>query len=171
MPGPLPTPDARRRNSPTIPTTSLPVGGFDGPVPEQPFGYDLGAEGLAWWLWAWRTPQAAAWSAGDLYVIARRASLEDDLAALRRVEVGFELGDLLDDETGHALKFLIERLKGLATGTLTVGKEARELDDRLGLTPKGMAALRWKIVEPEKKAGRQVGGAGRYGHLRPAESA
>lgn len=171
--GPLPQPETRRRNKPTIPTTNLPAGGFEGPIPDVPFGYELGAEGSAWWMWAWRTPQAAGWSEGDVYVIARRASLEDDLAALRRVEVGFDLGDMLDDETGAALKFLIERLKGLASGTLAVSKEARELDDRFGLTPKGLAMLRWKIVEPEAKSGsgKKVGGAGRYGHLSAVDSA
>lgn len=29
---------------------------------------------------------------------------------------------------------------------MAVSREARELDDRFGLTPKGMAQLRWKIV-------------------------
>jgi len=30
--------------------------------------------------------------------------------------------------------------------TPIVIREMREMDDRLGLTPKGLAALRWKIV-------------------------
>lgn len=28
-------------------------------------------------------------------------------------------------------------------------RESRELEDRLGLTPKGLAALRWKIIPPD----------------------
>ncbi|MGD9754564.1 MAG: hypothetical protein AB7W59_26535 [Acidimicrobiia bacterium] len=68
----------------------------------------------AWWAWAWSTPQAAAWSVGDVVALARRARLEDVLA-----------GD---------------------PSNMAVSREARELDDRFGLTPKGMAALRWKIV-------------------------
>lgn len=146
MPGPLPKPNARRRNAPTIPTTDLPAGGRKGPAPKLPAGYELGADGLAWWGWAWRTPQSAAWSDGDLYVVARRAGLEDALGALRQADLGVDVGELLDDETGDALRWLVGRLKALAVGELQVAKEARELDDRLGLTPKGLAALRWKIV-------------------------
>lgn len=109
--GPLPNPERRRVNAPTIPTTDLPAGGFDGPVPSCP--YRLGDRGRAWWKWAWRTPQAAAWGSSMAYVVARRAVLEDSLK----------------DE--------------FAVATL---REMRELDDRLGLTPKSMAQLRWKIV-------------------------
>jgi hypothetical protein len=112
MPGPLPKTNARRRNAPTIPTTDLPAAGWKGPMPAVPAGYELGESGSAWWAWAWRTPQAAAWSPGDLY------------------------------------------------GELQVAREARELDDRLGLTPKGLAALRWKIVAPISEVPRAQG-AGR----------
>jgi hypothetical protein len=77
----------------------------------------LGTAGKAWWAWAWKLPHACAWSAGDLYVVARRARLEDDAR------------------------------------TVTSEREMRELDDRLGLTPKGMAALRWRIVEPAAAEG------------------
>lgn len=33
--------------------------------------------------------------------------------------------------------------------TQPVVREMREMDDRLGLSPKGLAALRWVIVEEE----------------------
>lgn len=166
--GPLPNPDRVRRNAPTIPTTSLPAGGRQGDVPEVPFGVTLAAEGSAWWLWAWSTPQAAGWSEGDLYVVSRRASLEDDLAALAAVQ-GLDLGVLA--EADDEVRKLVGRLAALATGRLGIMREMRECDDRLGLTPKGLAALRWKIVddgtvaqpgEPEPSPGK------RYGHLRSA---
>lgn len=136
MPGPLPTPNPRRRNAPTIPTTSLPAGGRQGDPPESPL--PLEARGLAWWDWAWSTPQAAAWDAGALYVIARRASLEDD--------------------------------GGLAPASRL--REMRELDDRLGLTPKGMAALRWRIVDdgtPDAKPAAAKRPAAARGHLRAVD--
>lgn len=113
MRGPLPNPDRRRRNAPTIPTTELPAGGYRGTMPSSP--YRLGVRGRAWWKWAWRTPQAAAWGESARYVVARRALLED----------------LLKDEVLAPEKAL---------------REMRELDDRLGLTPKSMEQLRWKIV-------------------------
>ena len=157
MAGPLPNPKARRRNPPTIPTTSLPAGGRKGRAPAVPKAYKLAAAGNAWWKWAWSLPQAAAWDPGALYVIARRAQLEDDLAALEYVD-HFDLEELLgmDDEndTGRHLEYVMRRLKGMAGGRTAVMREMREIDDRLGLSPKGLAALRWKIVadEPKKPA-------------------
>lgn len=144
--GPLPSPDARRRNAPTIPTTDLPAAGREGPAPDCP--YELGDAGLAWWEWAWATPQAAAWDPGSLYVVARRAQLEDDVAAIEFVEASDLLADLLDgsDEAVKRVEWMLGVLKRSATGKSTLMKEMRELDERLGLTPKALAALRWKIV-------------------------
>jgi hypothetical protein len=158
MPGPLPTKNPRRRNQPAIPTTLLPAGGFAGPYPRPPKWVELGAAGKAWWRWAWHLPQAAGWSAGDLVAIARRASIEDDLAALRQVR-GLNVEDVLtlvvEDEVDTALRhleFLARSLAALASNKITLCREARELDDRLGLTPKAMASLRWKIAAPEAAA-------------------
>lgn len=152
MPGPLESPTKKRRNAPTIPTTNLPASGRGGDAPSCP--YALGIPGAAWWAWAWALPQAAAWSGGDLYVVARRASLEDDIEALARVE-GLDALDVLEVEKATEFRQLIQRLAALATGRMGLAKEMRELDDRLGLTPKAMAAMRWKITddaEPETKA-------------------
>jgi len=123
MPGPLPKAagQRRRRNAPTIPTTKLPAGGREGQPPKCP--YQLGRAGRAWWTWAWHTPQAAAWSDGDLFALARRARLEDD------------------SEMGVSARM----------------REMRELDDRFGLTAKGMAALRWEIAADEVGARRRSG--------------
>lgn len=150
MPGPAPDPHARRRNPPTIPTTSLPAGGRKGRPPNAPAAYNLGEAGKAWWRWAWGTPQAAAWDAGALYVIARRAQLEDDLAAVDKFDpdaIGEVLG-LPPEAALDELATVLARLKGLAGGRLAILKEMRELDGRLGLTPKAMADLRWTIVAP-----------------------
>lgn len=120
MSGPLPDPNRRRRNAPVIPTTSLPLSGTGEDAPDVPSWADLGVRGSAWWVWAWASPQAAAWgvSVGFESIVARRASLEDDFVRA-------------DDYRGR----------------LAVMREMRELDDRLGLSPKGMAALRWTIVD------------------------
>jgi hypothetical protein len=125
--GPLPNPNARRRNAPTIPTTNLPAGGRKGRIPKVPESYKLLTAGESWWRWAWHLPQAVAWDDGSHYALARRAQLEDTMAALA-----------VDD----------------ARGRLSVLKEMRELDRRFGLDPKAMAELRWTIVAeeaPEKK--------------------
>jgi hypothetical protein len=150
--GPLPDPNARRRNAPTIPSTSLPAGGFDGDIPDPPESYTLLGPGAAWWTWVWRTPQAAAFDAGSLYALARRASLEDDLFLLEQADE-FDLSDLLnigeEREALMRLEFFIRKLKALAGGKMAILKEARELDKRFGLDPKAIAENRWQIVDEQ----------------------
>lgn len=149
--GPLPTGTAQRRNAPTIPTTSLPVSGRKTPTPKPPLAYSFGPAAADWWAWAWHTPQACAWDDGQLFVVARRAQLEDDLKALADVDVNVaELLGFDEVEASRQLDQLIGRLKALAGGRLQVAREIRELDDRLGLTAKGLAALRWKIVADDE---------------------
>jgi hypothetical protein len=114
--GPLPKPGARRHNPPTIPTTSLPVSGRTARPPTPPKGYELSESGKRWWRWAWKLPQAAAWDDGALYHVARRAQLEDDLAAMDSVR-GMDLADLLDlgDSESEAIKrveFVLGRSEG-----------------------------------------------------------
>lgn len=152
MPGPLPNPTRRRRNTPTIPTTNLRLSGPTGPAPAVPSWIKLGKSGRAWWRWAWTQPQACGWGTGAGFevMVARRASLEDDDVALSAVTGATELGAVLgaaNDEAIDDLMLLIGELKRLAGNRLSVLREMRELDDRLGLTPKGMAALRWTIVD------------------------
>lgn len=157
MPGPLPTGNARRRNAPTIPTTRLPAGGRTAPAPRLPSFVQLGKTGRAWWSWAWKTPQAAAWAEGMEAAVARRATLEDDLAAIT-VAGRTTLADVLDLEPSDqidAADRLFEHLARLAGGKLAILREMRELDDRLGLTPKAMAALRWSIVADEVSEARE----------------
>lgn len=159
MPGPLPKPDRRRRNPPTIPTTALPSQGFAGPYPKPPEWVTLGGAGKAWWYWAWRTPQAAAWSAGDLVVLSTRASLEDDLAALALVRInGVDLAAILDldsDDAERELGFIFSTMQAMAGDKLRVQKQAVDIDDRLGLTPKGRLALRMSILDAEPAAVRK----------------
>lgn len=147
--GPLPAVSRVRRNAPTIPTTNLPVGGRRGPVPDFPAWVALSEAGLAWWNWAWRTPQAVAWSAGDEVMIARRASLEDDLWASQRADFDEFFQDVATAEEFPEIRIIVARLGSMVTGRLQIQKEMRELDTRLGLTPKGLADLRWKIIADE----------------------
>jgi len=155
--GPQPDPNSRRRNKPTIQPQELKP--RKGKAPAVPSAYKLKAAGKAWWNWAWKLPQASKWDVGTRYFVARRASLEDDLLALDDAE-GFNLEDLLlgfdadmkgQIELGQHVEFLIRRLKGLASGRVSVMKEMRELDNRLGLNPKALADLRWTIAGPEKE--------------------
>ena len=164
MPGPLPDPKRKRRNAPTIPTTELPTSGLAAIDTDPPPAPDvLGKAGRAWWEWAWSTPQAVGWGvgAGQEQIVCRRATLEDDLAALAEVE-GLDLVDVIEDaQVVKTFKDVIRRLAALSGGRLAVSREMRELDDRLGLTPRGLAALRWTIVaDPAKdeESGSSQGG-------------
>lgn len=150
MPGPLPDEGAARRNAPTIPTKDLPAAGRQDPTPDVPGFVDLDQPGLAWWEWAWHTPQAAAWDDGSMYFVARRAQLEDDMVALATMD-DFDLADLLEiehSEMTRRVTSIFQRIKAVASNKVALAKEARELDNRLGLNPKAMAELRWRIVAP-----------------------
>jgi hypothetical protein len=168
MPGPAPSKTTRRRNKPSIPTTVLPASGRSDPGPDVPIGYELATSGRAWWDWAWSTPQAAAWSDGDAYIAARRASLEDDLSTIERVS-GLDLDEALAAESFRDFKFVVGRIASLATGRIALMKEIRELDDRLGLTPKSLTALRWNIVDDGSEPIQASKPARRYGHLAPVK--
>lgn len=155
--GPLPKPNSRRRNKPTIEQAELTP--REGPAPEIPEAYPLGLAGLAFWAWAWALPQASKWDDGSLYFVARRAALEDDLQALDEAD---RLSDALDDMVAELvaeddpmqfktrllqLTLTMKKLKALAGGRVGVMKEMRELDNRLGLNPKALGDLRWVISE------------------------
>jgi hypothetical protein len=147
--GPLPSANARRRNAPTINTSDLPAEGRQGAVPKCP--YELGDAGDRWWKWAWKLPQASKWDAGALYVVARRALLEDHAAALAFTDE-LEWQDIFaegDDEAKRKVEWALGLLKRSATGEVALMKEMRELDNRLGLNPKAMADLRWSIAEAD----------------------
>lgn len=123
-------------------------------MPRVPANVRLGKAGKTWWRWAWSTPQAAAWDVGSVQAVARRASLEDDLATIGEVESldaldALSASEALPDE----LRTLIRKLAALSTGRLQILKAMTDLDDRLGLSPKAAAALRWKFVEPESAEG------------------
>lgn len=153
--GPLPSPERSRRNAPTIPTTALPASGRKGTAPKPPDHFKLGPAGLAWWRWAWKLPHALAWTDGDLYVLARRASLEDDLATVDAVETA-DVAALVG-ELPPEIRRIITGLASLATGRVTLMKEMDQLDDRLGLNAKAFAALRWTIVDDASSGPGQAG--------------
>jgi hypothetical protein len=105
---------------------------------------------MAWWEWAWHTPQAAAWDDGQAMTVAHRASLEDDLRIQNQVD-NLDFLELMNKSDEEAVRRVIRALAALATGRVALMKECRALDADLGLTPKGMAALRWQVVADKKQ--------------------
>jgi hypothetical protein len=129
MSGPLPDPNKseRRRRKPwELASHRLPAAGRQGPAPKPP--QPLAGAALAWWQWAWKTPQACAWDVSTLYIVHRRAGIEGELA-----------------ENAEAPVETPAEAKHLATAHVSLSRAADALDDKLGLSPKGLAMLRWTI--------------------------
>ena len=59
--GPPVDPRSGRSDRRGVEFDTLPASGFEGPVPDFPLPRPVKRE-LVLWEWAWRTPQAAAWS-------------------------------------------------------------------------------------------------------------
>jgi hypothetical protein len=129
---PAKPPDDRiRRNTPLIPDQTLPASGRRGRPPDSPVA--LGEPGKRWWKWLWQTPQATAFNKGNLWSLARRAQLED--------EMDVQLAD--DGDPAMVAALADRRLKILA--------QMLNIDERFGLTPFGAAKLHWWIKEEPDK--------------------
>lgn len=131
MPGPAPKPDSdrRRRNEPTFEWVDLPTAGRQGPAPAMPDG-DY-AELADWWADLWASPQAAAWDQSG-----------------RSLHGYLECKRLLTAEVTVVTKSG-EAVEVPAANPTTVLTEMRQIEDRHGLNPKAMLALRWRIVDDE----------------------
>lgn len=116
-----PSPDAERRNrNPhAFAWVDLPHDGRKGAAPAMPKLVDWTKDDEAFWKTLWRKPQATQWST-MVELVAR-------LALLRHV--------MLDG--------------GEKVSTAACSAEMRQIEDRLGLSPKAMLQLRWRIVLPE----------------------
>ena len=141
MRGPLPTGTARRRNRPEYAGTVVPSEGRRGDAPKPPAWVILGDRGRAWWAWAWATPQAVTWNAGDLGIVARRAVMEDLLEVLDPLKVMAQML-AVDDRLGLSPKALKQMRIAVAADEVA---EARE--DRPVLTAVPPAKKRVKAVD------------------------
>ena len=161
--GPPPNPNRRRRNA-TVPMVPLPRDGRQGPAPVWPLRPDLATK-------------VALENAEDARLVledevnsdpppkgahARLARLDQKIATLRaRLEAAAELElELWRDlwATPQAVQWdrlgwvrevaqYVRWKVAAELGDLNASKEARQLSDRLGLTPLAMLRLRWEIVD------------------------
>lgn len=141
--GPLPKPEGqrRRRNAPTIAGAKTTTTNKRSMVPDIPDTVKLRKAGLLWWKWAWTTPQAKLWNEGHVDAVARRAALQDDLAATEEIH-GLDLSALPTDA-----RATVRSVASIATGRLNLYRHMLDLDRQLGLTPKAQADLRWSIEQ------------------------
>jgi hypothetical protein len=137
MRGPLPSDESTkvRRNKPTIPSTNLPVSGYRGEYPDPPEG--MPEDLVEDYRALWSSPMGEAWIEED-------AALVIELVYTRRA-VRKEL------ESGSFPP-------GTATGRIS------GIEDKLGLSPKSRAAMRWLIVDdpPDAVEGDDDSGSGRF---------
>jgi hypothetical protein len=107
-----------RRPSRRAPSTTLPASGFDGPIPDPPA--DLAPELVGEYVALWRSPAAAAW-------LAEEAELVVELVELR------------------ALCSATRRRGAYPPGTAMARCGA--IEDRLALSPRARATLRYRVVD------------------------
>ncbi len=121
--GRKPGPKSEKSARAAVRLTALPSEGFTGPVPDFPL-LDPSQRELDVWQWAWRTPQACAWSVlGESWRIRT-------VAMWVRVSVRCE-----DPEAPASLLAQVHRFA-----------------DQIGLTTAGLAEMGWKVAEDEVAA-------------------
>lgn len=166
--GPAPNPNARRRNARPA-RLQLPAEGWSGPIPEWPLAKNLNLEVAL---------ELAQGTVDDLkdkdeLTAAERRRLNKALEQTVFLDKKVQRAELVERElwrelwrspqaaAWHRLRYHREvaqyvRWKVLAEwGDLDASKEARQLADRLGLTPMSMLRLQWEIVTDETAAKRE----------------
>jgi hypothetical protein len=111
-----------RRNIHTF--DPLPLNGYDGPIPDWPL-HEATAPELERWERLWRSAQAQKWV---------QMHIETVIARYVRLSLAVEY-----DTRNNA-------------GTAAMITAVTALEDRLGLSPKSLQNLNWKIEEPEQAA-------------------
>lgn len=100
MPGPLPNPNARRRNAPTIAWVDLPPDpGVD--VPFLPTWRGWLPNTVEWWAHLWSRPQARMWDPTGSTLWTLAALMDDVLAG--DVELAKVAGEMRAHEDRHGL--------------------------------------------------------------------
>lgn len=124
--GTLPGPKSEKSAKASFRLTALPSEGYTGPIPGFPL-LDPSERELAVWEWAWRTPQACAWSVlGESWRVRT-------VAMWVRVSVRCEDPDAPASLLGQVHRFA----------------------DQIGLTTAGLAEMGWKVAEDEVAAKKQ----------------
>lgn len=142
MPGPPPKNDGARRSKGAMPyvLAELPVDGRKGRAPAWP----LAGRAPRGWAALWKLPQAVMWE-----------QMHSELAVARYLMLRVGMEDSL--AAGEEVKS-------------AVFSEIRQSEDALGLSPKGMQTLRWRVttdeVEEQRRAKRAASPSNRRARLR-----
>lgn len=125
-PAPKPVDQRRRRNAPTAGDwVELPREGRSGDAPDWMLPGEPSEAVWRLWEWAWSTPQACMWEG---------LALEPFVARWCKLTVEIHGGELG------------------ATALLASLPELRQIEDRLGLNPKGLQDRRWRLAAGSEPA-------------------
>lgn len=115
--GPQPDETSGRSDQRGFRLTALPAEGYRGPVPDFPLPDPTGRE-LEVWKWAWRTPQACAWS------------MPSEQWRTRTVAMWVRLS-VTCEEPGASASHLAQ---------------LHRFADQIGMTTAGLAEMGWKVA-------------------------
>lgn len=121
--GPPPDPNSGRSEQRGYTLSALPAVGYDGAIPDFPLPEPTARE-LEVWNWAWRTPQACAWSLPSESWRVRTVAL------WCRVSVACESPDAAASLLGQLHRFA----------------------DQIGMTTAGLAEMGWRIVATDDES-------------------
>ena len=171
--GPAPKPDgARRRRNATVAMTRLPAGGRKGRIPPYPLGPDLHTQAKLTVARRRLDAMEELLADGrdvDQAQLTRLMERVEVLTEVVKLQAGLELSlwkqvwrtpasqawERL--KWTHEIALYIRWLVLGEQGDIAAAKEARQVSDRLGLSPLAMLRLRWEIPDDEvgeRRAGR-----------------
>jgi hypothetical protein len=190
--GPAPKPaDRRARRNASLATTQLPAEGRTGPSPRWPLAPNVALAGALDAAERQHTKIEELLQDDPTPALIRQLGRADERIAILRaqlkttvlseLQVWFELWRTPQAVMWERLGWTHDvaqyaRWQALGeSGDLNASKEARQLGDRLGLTPLALLRLRWEILEdasaPTDTSTKPPSGArSRYGHLRPVQA-
>lgn len=190
MPGPAPKPASQRaRRNATVAMTKLDAKGRTGRAPAWPLGSDTQLETEIELTklqikdigedveWASTSRERSAARRRRDRVTKRQRELEALRKAASKIEREIWAGlwktpQAIEWEKSGWFREVAQYARHKAkaeSGSLDDAKEARQLADRLGLTPLALLRLRWEIVddaEPTRRPARSRRSSSRYGDLR-----
>ena len=189
--GPAPkSPDRRARRNATFAMTALPAEGREGAPPAWPLPTNARLAAALESAEAMRAIVSQELAEEPRVRLRELGRIDERIRLLRRqlresarleLAMWFELWRTPQAVMWERQRWTREvaqycRLKVLAElGDMDAQKEARQVGDRIGITPLALLRLRWEVVadgsasqKPDPAAPR--GSRARYGHLRPVQS-
>lgn len=153
--GPKPAEDSARSDRRGYKLDALPAAGYNGPVPDFPLP-DPRPRDLAWWEWAWRTPQACAWSllseSWRAPFVAEWCQVKTDLEESRTAAL-LAQKFRMEDRIGFSTAGLAEMGWKISTDGHTASEQgASKLKSEPTLREQAASATGWRVIDGDRTA-------------------